>query len=282
MKFQFKKGLLRGLCILALILFAGCSQMDLGIRWADTALAYRINSEFNLKGPQKQAIKEETGIFIEKIRRTELPRIATFLKEGARELETLPWSQPELTSVWIERTIKTIESYQDALLQILQPYAVAVSKHIQKKNWEHYLAEFEKENGKIAGRQKKCTDRMKSTLKEWIGPLNESQRKSVLTYCEVRPNSAEIRIANRRHQLAQFQSEMPAGFSSDGFVLATQKWIATYPSRQHPEHKALWAKSRPALIRALTEILGNSTEKQRKKLRESILERAETLQRLSL
>lgn len=282
MKIKNSHLLFRGLWLPLLLFLSGCSQWDLGLRWADTVLAYRINSAFDFESSQKKVVKEESRELVSRVRKTELPKWAAYFNETASQFETLDWNQPAATSLWLESRISALESYQKQLPQLLSPFALKVAGLVRKKNWEHFQSEFEAENQKIARQSGQCAEKMQSTLKDWLGPLSDLQKKTVRTYCSIRDNSAEVRITNRRHQISLFKAGLPDEFTTESFVKATRDWLISYEGRQHPEQKDLWTRSRPALIAMMAEVLQNSNERQRKEFHENLLEKAGTFQRLSL
>lgn len=269
-----------------LILLPACNKTEWVARWADTYIAWKINHQFDFSGDAKKTVKSESERLVKDFRKKQFPKMAQSFFAWSKELGSLEFSQEDKVKIWVTAKTAQSEEFLDALRAELEPFALNISSQVGAENWQSFLKDFEKENSRILKDKGKCAGKMADEIEEWLGSLNSSQQAAIEKYCQTRKDSQEVRVKNRQHLLQTFQNwSHPNGsnvFRSSEFQAATQKWLKNYKSIQSPESQEKWKISRQQLIESMTQILVNSSESQRKRLREKLESDAQNLQRLSL
>ncbi len=267
----------------AFFILTSCSPTELAINWADTFLAWKINSQFDFSGEDKKTVKTESTRFVTKIKRERFPLISQALHESGIELKSLNWNSTTEIQSWVERKTAWSDRFISGLASDVEPFAVRISNLVKKDNWEHFLENFESENQKISKEKSRCEDKFRDNIEPWLGGLNQTQKNSVQKFCETRKKNPEVRIRNRMHLLEVFRSwaEPQGEFDSAAFTEATKKWVRNYRSLNNQEAQENLKASETALIKALSEILSASSDSQRKKLIDSFEAKSQMFNKLS-
>jgi hypothetical protein len=263
---------------------SACNKTDWAVKWADTYVSWKIIDQFDFSGDAKKTVKTETSNLLHQIRHEKFPMLAQLFHRSFLEAANLDFKSEDIVHTWVLQKLDESDAFLNDLIPILQPYASRIATLVQKENFSSFLKSFEAENQKILKSKSKCSSKFADELDDWMGSLSEFQVAAIDHYCQTRIDSQEVRVRNRVHILEVFRSwaEPAQTFDKTQFESAVKRWLSNYRKVQSPESEAKWKISREELVKAMTQILLNANDVQKKRLAATLEERSKSFQRLSL
>lgn len=277
---QFFIGALLGPCLF----LSGCARTEWAVKFADTYISWKLIDYFDFKGEDKAKVKAQSTEFIQTLRESKFPVLASTFSKSAAELSELDFRSESELKLWVGEKMEESELFLESLSQEAAPFALKVGALIEKENWQNFLKQFEKENDKILKKKSKCESRFEDHLEDWLSNLNEAQEEAVKNYCELIENSQIARVKNRQFLLENFRkSAEPKGeFNKAAFLISLKPWVQSYRKLQNPETRQRWQTNKENLKRMFTLILAHSTEAQRQHFIQELSQKAQIFQKLSL
>lgn len=270
--------------LLLAVLSTGCSRMSLAYRFADTSAHWVLDDNFDFKGDQSSTVKAELAKAKLKLRQEWIPLVTQEFRATAEQVR----SSPPKTEV---EALKLLDQKEEAWEKLFRtawhtvtPEMKKAAEVLQWQNWEFFRKNYAKQSQKIkTEKSSKCEDRLEDQIELWTGSVTNDQEKRLEDYCKNNAWPPEERAKNRDLLLPKFEEF--AGITETSFngaklVDSLEAWGEKQQELSLPDYKAKKEVSRSELKKTLAWMLLNLTEKQKKKLIDTLESRAQELDAL--
>lgn len=128
---------LRLFAVFLLLLFSGCTRLDLAVKWADTYFLSSLGDYFDLPANQREDIRKDFNLALSTIQKNEFPVLAEKLISLAQTTE-----KNELSEIYLRKKIEEIGEVLRKGIQRLEPLAQKVVKIQSLNGFHHFDEEF--------------------------------------------------------------------------------------------------------------------------------------------
>ena len=254
---------MRFLIVFSFIFLVGCSRNQMVLRFADTYIAYKINSEFDFSGDEKSEVRKLTHEILEDFKGKSLPELNTLNSKFKNEFVALDGATADKYLVWLRAKNEELGEYFRGQSQILKNRIERFAKLVSESRWKSFQNHFEEANLKML-EETPDQSRVLESIEEFWGDLSAEQVNKVKAYTERYPLNPELRVINRRHQMKLFVKKLGSSYSSEKFAQVLQEWMDQPESWSEPTYKKEIDQRREDLLILLSELLASSSVEQRK------------------
>jgi hypothetical protein len=285
MKRHFR-GLL--LLLLAALAIASCTRlayMNLALAYSNAThlVAWSADDYFDLSHEQKDFVHARVERAMAWHRSRELPEYRRFLASVA-ERSGRPFTDEEVAQAWAD-----VRADYRRVLEHLLPDAAELLASLDERQLAHLQHRFEEDDRKFvkestrgtpAERRAEAAKRMVGHLREWIGPLDGSQRAIVSSWAAAMPPLAEDRLADRRYRqsetlaLARTHDRERIAAGLHRLLLETDTW-------RRPELAARLAARERTTLHMIAQLSGTLSPAQRGHLQRRIAGYVQDITRLA-
>ncbi|EIK71734.1 putative lipoprotein [Pseudomonas synxantha BG33R] len=264
--------LLMVLLTLSLVL-AGCNRVGLAYRNLDVIIPWTLNDYLDMNAGQKSWFNDTLKEHLAWHCTTQLPGYLDWLDrlqqmvdsnqvtDAALQTRTVEAKQA-IAEIAREITPSAVQLLQGLDDQQVKDMSDALAKDLRKRQ-DEYL------KPPLAQQIKERAERMSKRLDAWIGPLSASQQNRVTAWSNALGEQNQAWIGNRAHWQAQFIEAVEHRHDAD-FPQKMQRLLVDRESLWTPEYRAAYAQTEAAARSLIVDLMAESTEQQRKKLRQKI------------
>ena len=281
--------LYRGLLLaFAALLAASCTRlayMNVALAYSNAThlLSWTVDDYLDLSHPQKDFVHARLDRAMAWHRSQELPEYRRFLA-SVDERSGRPFSDEEVARAWAD-----VRADYARVVEHVLPDAAELLASLDERQLAHLQRRFEEDNrmflrqstrGTPAERRAEAAKRMTGHLREWIGPLGDSQRAIVAAWAEAMAPLAEERLADRRYRQSQTlalartrdRARIAAGLHR--LLLETDSW-------RPPELAARFHAREQATLHMIAALSGTLSPAQRVHLQDRIAGYMQDITRLA-
>ena len=219
--------------VLAGVLLAGCSMMQLGYNAAEPLLRWRGGQYFDFQGEQSEVYAARVGKFMRWHRANALPEYVKFAEEAARRIdhglsrEDLVWGYDAFRG-HVRTGLRAAAAEVAGLLDQLAP---AQLEHLERR-LERDHRDFAKEylSGTPEERRGKRVKRTVELLEDWVGELSSEQLERVRLYGERAPLTTGMRDRERK----RLDGELLAMLRARAAGARLADWAAHWDGNRDP------------------------------------------------
>jgi hypothetical protein len=264
--------LLMVLLTLSLVL-AGCNRVGLAYRNLDVIIPWTLNDYLDMNAGQKSWFNDTLKEHLAWHCTTQLPGYLDWLDrlqqmvdsqqitDAALQTRTVEAKQA-IAEIAREITPSAVQLLQGLDDQQVKDMSDALAKDLRKRQ-DEYL------KPPLAQQIKERAERMSKRLDAWIGPLSASQQNRVTAWSNALGEQNQAWIGNRAHWQAQFIEAVEHRHDAD-FPQKMQRLLVDRESLWTPEYRAAYAQTEAAARSLIVDLMAESTEQQRQKLRQKI------------
>ena len=264
--------LLMVLLTLSLVL-AGCNRVGLAYRNLDVIIPWTLNDYLDMNAGQKSWFNDTLKEHLAWHCTTQLPGYLDWLDrlqhmvdsqqitDAALQTRTVEAKQA-IAEIAREITPSAVQLLQGLDDQQVKDMSDALAKDLRKRQ-DEYL------KPPLAQQIKERAERMSKRLDAWIGPLSASQQNRVTAWSNALGEQNQAWIGNRAHWQAQFIEAVEHRHDAN-FPQKMQRLLVDRESLWTPEYRAAYAQTEAAARSLIVDLMAESTEQQRKKLRQKI------------
>lgn len=236
------------LLTLLLLLGSGCSMVRIGYGHFDSVAAWMVHDYFDLNADQRDLFSQRFERLHTWHRQTQLAEYAQFLgdiqtraKRGLRENDLL-WLVDGLKQRYARIAVRGAADAAD-LLATLTPEQVETFRQQVDKNNKKFMQEH-RINDSEAERRKVVQQRTLSQLRDWVGPLNDSQETRVIAMIKTMPLVDKLRHEDRLRRQREFFAllETRSG-ERKVFTQRLRDWLEHWESGRSAEQTRLFDES---------------------------------------
>ncbi|UEH07037.1 DUF6279 family lipoprotein [Pseudomonas sp. HN8-3] len=260
------------LLTLSLVL-AGCNRVGLAYRNLDVIIPWTLNDYLDMNAGQKSWFNDTLKEHLAWHCTTQLPGYLDWLDrlqqmvdsqqitDAALQTRTVEAKQA-IAEIAREITPSAVQLLQGLDDQQVKDMSDALAKDLRKRQ-DEYL------KPPLAQQIKERAQRMSKRLDAWIGPLSASQQNRVTAWSNALGEQNQAWIGNRAHWQAQFIEAVEHRHDAD-FPQKMQRLLVDRESLWTPEYRAAYAQTEAAARSLIVDLMAESTEQQRQKLRQKI------------
>lgn len=194
--------------MLCLLLSSGCSMVRVGYGHFDSVAAWMVHDYFDLNSDQRDLFAQRFERLHTWHRQTQLTEYTQFLgdiqtraKRGLRENDLL-WLVDGFKQRYARIAVRGAADAAD-LLATLTPEQVDTFRQQVDKDNKKFMREH-RINDSEAERRKVVQQRTLSQLRDWVGPLNETQETRVIAMLKTMPLVDKLRHEDRLRRQREF------------------------------------------------------------------------------
>ncbi|KFF46500.1 hypothetical protein JH25_22610 [Pseudomonas sp. BRG-100] len=260
------------LLTLSLVL-AGCNRVGLAYRNLDVIIPWTLNDYLDMNAGQKSWFNDTLKEHLAWHCTTQLPGYLDWLDhlqqmvdsqqitDAALQTRTVEAKQA-IAEIAREITPSAVQLLQGLDDQQVKDMSDALAKDLRKRQ-DEYL------KPPLAQQIKERAQRMSKRLDAWIGPLSASQQNRVTAWSNALGEQNQAWIGNRAHWQAQFIEAVEHRHDAD-FPQKMQRLLVDRESLWTPEYRAAYTQTEAAARSLIVDLMAESTEQQRQKLRQKI------------
>jgi hypothetical protein len=276
------------LLALAALLAASCTRlayMNVALAYSNAThlAAWTIDDYFDLSHEQKDFVHAGLDRAMAWHRSRELPEYRRFLA-SIGERSGHPFTDEEVAQAWVD-----VRADYRRVVERLLPDAAQLLATLDERQLAHLQHRFDEDNRKFlkdstrgtpADRRAEAAKRMVGHLREWIGPLDDSQRAIVAAWAAAMPPLVEDRLADRRYRqsetlaLARTHDRARIAAGLHRLLLETESW-------RRPELTAKLAAREQATLHMIAVLSGTLSPAQRAQLQKRIQGYVQDITRLA-
>ncbi|MBX3019383.1 MAG: hypothetical protein KF767_15965 [Bdellovibrionaceae bacterium] len=263
-----------------LLMGAGCSRLDLALRWADTFVMYSVTDYFELSSVQKTEARQEFNTALGELRREDFPKLSAELRRLADLAD-----QNAFTAENVEEHLKLL---QDGFLAAGRRFEPMAQKLIQDQvavNFKQFDTEVMKKYEKDLKRaqdpaqaRSKMKNRAEDIVDDTIEYLTPAQKEAFKGWVQQTTPPQVQQVENRRIVLDKFKAVRADEAARRKFV---HDFFHNWESLQGAEYLTARAEYQKKIRDFVIQIATSLEEKQRKNLSEKLRARAGELDRLA-
>lgn len=211
------------------VLIAGCSALRLGYTQADTLLAWRANSYFDLDPEQRREFSARLDRLLAWHRYEQLPEYAAFLSA------TIDKAERGLKPEDIETIVDGFKARYRVIVNRGAADAAEILATLTPAQIVAAQRQFEKDNRKFSDEReldgnndKRKRARLKRTvgqIEDWTGSLTREQERQVAALLEPLPMIEHLRLQDRMRRQREFVELLQARHSKSEFAGRLQQWL---------------------------------------------------------
>lgn len=195
--------LYRSFIVISLCFICSCSRLDLAAKYADSYVAHRAGSFFDLNSEQKKTVKREVASEVSYTIKQEIPLLCQTLSKTHS----------------LTNSYEIFEDFKGSQIQRLEPKVTEFISGLSDQQWAYFKnklrIELKEKFSEISKYQKKQQKSTNKHLQEALGGLSKSQQQLVDKFFEQNPYP-------RQAQLESWQQILQ--LSTDD----NKQWIKSY------------------------------------------------------
>jgi hypothetical protein len=248
------------------ISISSCSRVDLALKWADTFLYYELKSEFDFAGKQKPIVESVSNTVVAELKKDWLPTAAMRFKILSEKVDLK--SKEDIKAV-LESEVAFIQDHLKKMYAIAAGQVPNITKTITEENWTYFKEEFEEKNEDVLSEEPE--NKIQENLEAFLDSLTKEQKELIKVWTKENPSNVKLRVENRRHIMNQINAKVTP-WSADKWNDAILAWIKDPQAMNLPAYETYLKKRTDSMIALLVEIFSTVTDKQRKNLKENLLD----------
>lgn len=241
----------------------------------------KVDDYFDLDSSQKEQLKKDVESDIKNLRQDVFPQVAKSL----RELEVL-FGQDAVQTSMVAKIFEDSESYLKKATIKFENTALKVAPTLTDKQFDHFAEEVREniedsreDTATSAGALKQSMKRYTRMLEFWVGNLNRDQRHQLREFLSKNPYPWELQNKSKQAVLEKFLNSRKDPEELKKFVKA---FASDYDVYRLPEFKTALKQHQAAFQEFFVMNLWPTVQKnQRAELKENLISRAETLEKLA-
>lgn len=257
------------------LLTAGCSRLDLALKFVDTYVVYKVDDYFDLTSKQKDWLRVEFEKDFAKIKSNILPKAAKDLDR----LSNTMTNKKTFTEKEVEAELELLFTY---FLEIVRTFtqnaksfaSLLTIKQVEtfQKNYREKMEEFRENTN-----NKKALDRMLTSFNTWFGNLSPAQSSMITTFVNDNPMPIDSLLSNRLRLSDEFKEAFMIEASRNSFI---ERLFTDYNSMLDSNYTTLRSNRNKNFTRLLTSMLNSMTEDQREELATNLKNRSHQLMKI--
>lgn len=252
------------MALLCLTLAAGCSSTRMAYRYADWGIVWWVDDYIPMTAAQQSRLEQDIRDLRQWHCSTELPRYSKWLtrlkmdvRTGDLDESTVAWHQQKLFSFFpplIDRAkpaaVRLLAGLSDEQVRQL----AANMNDSQEELEEEFLAD-DPEKTRAAR-----AERTRERVERWLGPLNDTQRNTVLAWSEARGEQTRIWLEGRRNWQKALLDALEER-QHDGFSDRVHHLIDNNESIRGERYRQMMSESRTAMAELMTALLQQADQR---------------------
>ena len=196
------------LCILALLLCSGCSMVRVGYGQVDTLAGWVAHEYFDLEPPQRDDFSRRFERLHAWHRREQLPEYARFLTEAkiraqrGMAADDLLWLVDGMKSRYAVIAARAAPDAAELLAGLSPAQIDHLRREFDRMN-QKFLKENRSQESVAARRQHQQRNALKQ-IRDWVGPLSDSQETRVIALLQQLPLTDLLRHEDRLRRQREF------------------------------------------------------------------------------
>ncbi|RMQ47120.1 putative Lipoprotein [Pseudomonas cichorii] len=255
--------------LMALPLFAACSQVGLAYRNLDVIIPWTLSDYLDMSRPQKNWLDDRLKQHLSWHCSTQLPDYLTWLDRLEHMVQTDQVNETELEA----RTEEAKEAIAKISRQIT-PSAIELLARFDDRQVQEMQNAFAKDQRKQESKRlnepldkqvAERAERMEQRLTPWLGKLSPGQKARVQSWSVSLGEHNRAWLDNRSHWQNLFLATVQQRQSSD----FPQRIAALLQNRETfwtPEYRQIYNKAEHAAIQLIVDVIAQSTPEQRTRL----------------
>lgn len=265
--------------VLALSL-AGCTQLT--ERAAGWYVTRKLDSYLDFSAAQKRAARERVDATLERLRRDELPRWISLLREIRHGIHA-GLEEPD-----IERLQRRYDALLDAAVALISPELSVILADLSPAQLDHFAARmredveerYEERSLPPEKRQAAIEKRTLKALRGFVGDLSDAQEAAVLEILRNQPDERPAQYEAAHAHITQFRAFMARGPSAAEIDQELRAmWAHRYDALGPGRDQATRRKEQRTALLSVYHLLD---AKQRAHAEEKLSDRVRTLKRFVL
>ena len=228
------------LCACILMLAAGCSMVRVGYNQVDTLAGWMAHEYFDLEPAQRDDFSRRFEKLHAWHRRDQLPEYAQFLSE------TKIRAQRGISATDMLWLFDGMKSRYAAIAVRAAPDAAELLAGLSDSQIDHLRREFGRMNEKflkenrtlesIAARRLRQQRTALAQIRDWVGPLSDSQESRVITLLQTLPLTDALRHEDRQRRQREFLALLETRKTDrNGFTKRVREWLLNWERNRPPE-----------------------------------------------
>jgi hypothetical protein len=256
-----------------LVLFGGCSRMDLALRWADTFVLATVDDYFLMNTSQKTRARSEFNQALEQVRRNEFSRLADLLEDSAQKLESSQFGAPEIEAFHktFNQIFRAAVGRFELMGQNLLADQVATDFKLFDQEYKEQQEDREKDLGDAKAQSKKTLKSIEDFIEETVEYLNKSQKLELQEFILKHPRPAQLAFQSREKMYEKFKALRKDEALRRAFVTT---YFTDWESLQTPEYVKARAENQAQFKLWMAKLLGGLEPGQRKNVVKNFRKRA--------
>ena len=253
-------------------LTAGCSRLDLALKFVDTYVVYKIDDYFDLTSKQKDWLRSEFEKDFAKIKSTIIPKAAQDLDR----LSTTIKNKKTFTEDEVETELNQFFAYFIDIVKTFTQNAKSFASLLSAKQVETFQKNYleKMQDFKESNNQKKAQERMLKSFDNWFGHLGPAQMSLIANFIKENPFPVDSLISNRLRLSDEFKQVFLIEASRNSFI---ERLFTDYNSMLDSNYTQLRNNRNKNFVKMLTSILNSMTDEQRNELASNLKNRANQL-----
>jgi hypothetical protein len=257
------------------LLTAGCSRLDLALKFVDTYVVYKVDDYFDLTSKQKDWLRVEFEKDFAKIKSNILPK-------AAKDLERLSITianKKTYTEKEIEAELELLFTYFMEIVRTFTQNAKSFASLLSIKQVENFQKNYREklEDFRESNTPKKAQDRMLTSYDNWFGSLSSAQTSMITSFITENPFPTDLLVTNRLRLSDEFKEAFAVEASRNSFI---DRLFTDYNSMLDSNYTVLRSNRNKSFIRLLTSMLNSMTEDQREELATNLKNRSNQLMKI--
>jgi hypothetical protein len=230
-----------------LALLAGCSAIGIGYRNADTFLAWRADTYFDLDADQKRELRRRLDRLLRWHRYEQLPDYAAFLGQTIDKASTglrrddIIWFVEGMKKRYRVIIERGAGDAADMLLTITPAQIAALQRQWERDNRE-FVRDF-KLDGTPAQRRSAAFERTIKQIEDWTGNLTEQQEQKIRPLLDAMPLVNHLRHQDRIRRQREFVELLALRGDPSKFRARLREWLLDWESGRAPEYEKALTES---------------------------------------
>lgn len=232
--------------LLAGLLLAGCSALQLTYNQADRLLGWRADNYFDFNPPQKHEFHQRLDRLLLWHRREQLPEYARFAHtavDRARDglsRDDILWLLDGLKKHYRAIIDRGANDAAEVLAALTTEQLRALPKQLAKDN-RRFIDDHDLEAG--VERQKRARlKRMLTQISDWTGSLSRAQEQRIEQMLEAIPPVEHLRHQDRLRRQAEFSELLKLRAQRSEFQPRLQAWLHDWERGRPPEYERVMAE----------------------------------------
>ena len=228
------------LCLIALLLCSGCSMVRVGYGQLDTLAGWMAHEYFDLEPLQRDDFSRRFERLHAWHRREQLPEYTQFLGEAKIRAQR---GMTAADTIWL---IDGMKSRYAVIANSAAPDAAELLAGLSNAQIEHLRREFVRMNDKflkenrtqesVTARRQRQQRNTLSQIRDWVGPLSDSQETRVISLLQQVPLTDALRHEDRLRRQREFVALLETrNTDRNSFTQRLRDWMVNWERNRPPD-----------------------------------------------